>query len=108
MEEEKTEKDILSEKKLEILTKDISEDIRAEVADICMKESNMKDIKKCAKKIKDTLDTNYGAGWNVIMGEDFTGCCSIVDHSFLELKVSGILILVFKSAQVLKGPSKPE
>lgn len=108
MAEKEKETDVLSEKKLEFITKDISEDIQAEVADICTRGSNLKDPKKCAASIKDTLDRKYGGGWNVIVGEDFTGSCCVAEHSLLQMKVSGILILVFKSCIVIKEKAKPE
>jgi hypothetical protein len=96
--------DVLNKLKIEVLTKDIPEDVQAEVADICMGADDIAQTKKYAKKIKDALDKKYGEGWNVIMGEDFAGSCSVAENSLLQIKISGILVLVFKSCVVVKVP----
>jgi len=98
--------DVLSKKKIEVLTKNISEDIQADVADICMGADDITNVKKYTKMIKGALDKKYGAGWNVIMGEDFSGSCTVAENSLLQLRISGILILVFKSFSVIKSGTK--
>jgi len=98
--------DVLTKKKIEVITKEISEDIQAEVADICMSADDITDTKKYSKKIKTVLDAKYGKGWNVIMGEDFAGNCSIAENSLLQIKISGILVLIFKSCFLVNENGK--
>ncbi|KAI5186015.1 dynein light chain LC8-type [Nematocida homosporus] len=95
--------DVLSDKKIEVITKDIPEDVQSEVADICMNADDLTNVKKYSKKIKDLLDRKFGSGWNVIMGESFSGSCSVAEKSFLQIKISNIMILVFKSSKLVKG-----
>lgn len=99
------EEDLLKEMKIVVNSKDISEDVQAEVADICLSVKNIKDPLehgKLSKKIKERLDKKFDKGWNVIIGEKFTGSCSIAKKNFLEISISDVRILVFKSSALRK------
>ncbi|KAI5171183.1 dynein axonemal light chain 4 [Nematocida sp. LUAm3] len=105
IEQEKAQekRDILQEKKIEVIAKDINEEIRVEVADLCLSAKDITDVKNESRRIKDSLDKKFDGGWNVIMGESFSGSCTVADQCFLQLKISGILILVFKSMHIVKN-----
>ncbi|KAI5154179.1 dynein light chain LC8-type [Nematocida parisii] len=99
-EKAKDSEDILMDMKIVVNNKDISENIQADVADMCLSFKDFKnpaDHAKLAAKIKKSLDSKYTKGWNVIVGESFTGSCSIAKNHFLEISIANIRVLVFKS-----------
>ncbi|OAG29058.1 dynein light chain 4, axonemal [Nematocida displodere] len=98
--------DELQDKKIEVLIKDVPEDVQTEVADICMAAPNIGDYRKYSKLIRDTLDSKFGKGWNVIMGESFAGSCSVAKNGILQIRITGTLILVFKSCSIIKESTK--
>ncbi|KAI5159288.1 dynein light chain LC8-type [Nematocida ausubeli] len=93
------EKGILDNMKLTVIHKDIQEDVQAFVADACLsyKEIVPEVYGKLAKGLKDSLDSKFKPGWNVIVGENYTGSCSVAKNHFLEISICNIRVLVFKS-----------
>ncbi|KAH9385919.1 dynein light chain LC8-type [Nematocida major] len=101
----KEEDDILNEKTITVKNKEIPESVQAMVADICLSIADIRspaEHRKLAKKIKEALDKKYEKGWNVIIGESFTGSCSIAKNNFLEMRMANVDILVFKSSAPVK------
>lgn len=94
------EDDLFAKKKIHVDRKEISEDVQAEVADICLAIQNINNPEKygdVAMQIKKSLDKKFEGGWNVIIGDNFAGSCSIAKNNLLEISISNVRILVFKS-----------
>ncbi|KAI5179794.1 dynein axonemal light chain 4 [Nematocida sp. AWRm80] len=104
--EEKPEEDLLSQKEIEILVAQMPEEIQSEIADICIQADDLSHAKKYSKIIKDKLDKKHGKGWNVIIGDSFAGSCSVAKGTLLQMKIAGVLILVFKSSMLVKDMNK--
>lgn len=92
------DKSILADRKIEVIGKDVPEDVRSAVADLCVEIKDLKEFKKNAKKIRDMLERKFDKGWNVIVGESFSGNCTIAEGHYLEICIGDVFILVFKSS----------
>lgn len=95
------EDDLFTKKKIHVDRKEIPEDVQSMVADICLGIGDIDNPEKyldVAVKIKGQLDKKFQAGWNVIIGSNFVGACSIAKNNLLEITISEVRILVFKSS----------
>ncbi|KAI5190841.1 dynein light chain LC8-type [Nematocida minor] len=105
---EKKEEDLFAEKKITVNKKEIPENIQAEVADMCLNAEDIKNPEKyadIATKLKKKLDKKFGDGWNVIIGDNFSGSCSVAKNNFLEISIANVRVLVFKSSAHVSSES---
>lgn len=102
------EEDVMDNRKVVVVSKDVPEEVQSLVTDLCIGVDNLDDVITNSKTVKDKLDKQFNGEWNVIMGRNFAGCCSIAKGFFLQMKIGSMLILVFKSAAIAKAPRKSQ